>query len=45
MTVRGGNCVVIPLAKHFAGATEKVEKVKEGVVSRQGREEERAKVQ
>jgi len=38
------NCVVIPLAKHLARTTGKVEKVKECVVRRQGREEGRTKV-
>jgi len=37
-------CVVVPLAKHFDGTTEKVEKVKECVVRRQGKEEGRTKV-
>ena len=38
------HCVVIPLAKHLAGTTGKVEKVKECVVRRQGTEEGRTKV-
>jgi len=37
-------CVVIPLAKHLAGTTGKVEKVKECVVRRRGKEEGRTKV-
>jgi hypothetical protein len=38
------HCVVIPLAKHLAGTTGKVEKVKACVVRRQGTEEGRTKV-
>jgi hypothetical protein len=38
------HCVIIPLAKHLAGTTGKVEKVKKCVVRRQGTEEERTKV-
>jgi len=38
------HCVVIPLAKHVAGTTGKVEKVKKCVVRRQGTEEGRTKV-
>ena len=38
------HCVVIPLAKHLAGTTGKVEKVKACVVHRQGTEEGRMKV-
>ena len=38
------HCAVIPLAKHLAGTMGKVEKVKKGVVRRQGTEEGRTKV-
>jgi len=38
------HCVVIPVAKHLAGTTGKVEKVKACVVRRQGTEEGRTKV-
>jgi hypothetical protein len=38
------HCVVIPLAKHLAGTTGKVGKVKACVVRRQGTEEGRTKV-
>ena len=38
------HCVVIPLAKHVAGTTGKVEKAKECVARRQGTEEGRTKV-
>jgi len=38
------HCVVIPLAKHLAGTTGEVEKVKECVVRWQGTEEGRTKV-
>jgi len=38
------HCVVIPLAKHLAGTTGKVEKAKECVVPRQRTEEGRTKV-
>jgi len=38
------HCVVIPLAKHLAGTTGKIEKVKACVVRRQGTEEGRTKV-
>jgi len=37
-------CVVIPLAKPFAGTKEKVEKVKDCVVHREGTEEGRTKI-
>jgi hypothetical protein len=38
------HCVVIPLEKHLAGMTGKVEKVKKCVARRQGTEEGRTKV-
>jgi hypothetical protein len=38
------HCVVFPLAKHLAGTTGKVEKVKKCVAHRQGKEEGRTKV-
>jgi len=38
------HCVVIPLAKHLAGTTGKVEMVKKCVIRRQGTEEGRTKV-
>jgi hypothetical protein len=44
VNLRVGSSVVIPLAKHLAGTTGKVKKVKKCVVHRQGTEEGRTKV-
>jgi hypothetical protein len=43
VTLSVGSTVVFPLAKHLAGMTGKVEKVKKCVVRRQGTEEGRMK--